>query len=154
MRVCNARRPTAYRLCFMSAVALSYRTLSGSAEAPATGAAFFLPRHPVKREIPSATRHMIRPGFNFVFSPNASDFLRQRPVGCVLHGPDGLGDIRSMENGGTSNKNFGARSNQFCHVFRPDAPIDFDPEGMIIALSNSFKLANLSERPRNEFLPA
>src|ERR1700752_4602751 len=114
MSVCNARRPTAYRPCFMSTVALSYRTLSGSAEVPATGAAFFLPRHPVKREIASAARHIIRPGFNFFFSPNASDFLRQGPVGCVLHGPDGLGDIGGMENGGTSNKNFGASSNQLC----------------------------------------
>jgi hypothetical protein len=43
-----------------------------------------------------------------------------------------------MKNGGSGNQNFGAGANQICHVFRTDSPVYFDPEGMIIAFSNSF----------------
>src|ERR1700692_998236 len=49
----------------MSLAALEYRTLSGSAEVPATGATFFLPRHPASSVALNATRQIVRPCFNF-----------------------------------------------------------------------------------------
>src|SRR6185437_171937 len=108
MSVCKARRPVAYRPFFKSKTAFSYRTLSGSTEAPATGAAsFFLPRHPVRSVAASAVRHTIRPVFNvdpYAGGLHASlgvqrqskaralnlNFLRQCAVGCLFQHPDGL----------------------------------------------------------------
>src|SRR6267142_1629600 len=132
MRVCRAKRPTMYRPCFMSSLAFVNKTLSGSAEVPATGAAFFFPRQPPSSDAVKIKTQIARPCFNNF----ASRLLCQRPSGHLLHGPDRFGSIGGMKNGRAGNQNFGASPDQFHYVVRTDSPVDLDPERQIIALSN------------------
>src|ERR1700740_3481009 len=135
----------------MSVVAFSKRTLSGSAEVPATGASFFLPKQPARSVAPMATKPIVLPSFRFILVSNP---LCESPFRRVLHCTDGLRGVGRMEDRASRNQNFSAGSNEIDNVFGTHPPTDFDPEGIIIALSNSFQLPNLPECPRNKFLAA
>ena len=95
-----------YRPCFMSSVAFVYRTLSGSAEVPVAGAAFFLPRQPPNRDAVIIRTHTARNCFNKF----ASCFLCQRSTGQLLQGPDRFGNVGGVEDGSAGDQNFSARA--------------------------------------------
>src|ERR1700674_4971946 len=128
----------------MSSVALAYRTLSGSAEVPAIGAAFFLPRQPANSVAARTAIQIVRLYFTFYLIARAPSRARtlsllcQRPAGHLLHRSDCLSGVWGVKDGSSGNQNFSAGSNQISHIFRADSPIHFDAKRLIISLPTQF----------------
>src|SRR5258708_1034750 len=118
----------------MSSVAFPYRTLSGSAEVPAIGATFFLPRQPPSRDVAMMGTQIARRCVNKL----ASCLLRHRSAGQLLHGPDRFGGVGGVKNRCAGDQDFCPGANQLRDVVRTDSPVDLNPEVAIITLSNSF----------------
>src|SRR5712691_7528848 len=100
----------------MSSVARLKRTLSGSAEVPATGAVFFLPKQPPS----SAAAKIDMPilPMPLVFTTLASHSLRQRFAGNLLHRSHCLGRVGGVEDGSPRHQDFGAGANHIHDIIR------------------------------------